>query len=429
MIRLLLVLALALACGQAQATTPVSFDAAVEAHEAGQLEAARSAFRRMAENGRFDAQFNLAAMLVNGEGGPGDPVEAALWMSLADEAGYEPAEEASDIIVGVLDDAQRAEWTRRLPGWREKFSTEAVFARHAPVFCADCQQPELSGNDRDRLGVAELIMDGKLTLERKPPRYPRDAASSRTVGIVAMGGWLAEDGTLEQPHVLYSDPEGVFDSNALWAFERWQWEWQIPPEERSSRYILQTIEFKLDHFKDDHRLERNLRQDLERGLASIEADALPAYSAAWTLDFIGLEPDPDRPGLLVHITHQAARQGMVRAQLDLADRLCAGDQVRPDTESCIFWLEQAGFSGDPRAQFLLSFRPKSLGEELAQDYAAAAIAQNYAPAVLAAIRREVQSAGESDSPRLASLLRALPHEWQRRNGDDPLIRRARELVE
>lgn len=422
-----LAIALCMAAVLARAEVPASFNAAVAAYDAGRHEPARDAFLRMARDGRTDAQFNLAAMMANGQGGTTDLPEATLWMTVASEAGYTGAQAALETLHGALDTNQRDRVDDRLAQWREDYSRSALHARHAPEFCAECERDYIGPDERHRLN--ELIREGELRLERKQPRYPPEAASNRIIGQVEMGAWLSVDGTLEQPHVLFSDPAGTFDDSAIRALKRWEFNWQVPVEDRSGFYMTQTIEFKLTQLKQNYRLERQLRRDLDNALEHADQNAFPAYIAANTLEFIGLEADPDQPSRLIDIMAMAARQDAVRAQVDLADRLRSGHDVEADRESGLFWLRHAAYHGDARAQFHLSRLESQIGESRARSFGAEAEASGYLPALLAGIRREMLGDCPPEPGRLDQLFESLPDRWLRNNREDELIQQAETLLE
>ncbi len=426
--RMVLAILACLGAGLLEARQPVSFDETVEAHAAGELEAARIAFRRMAEAGRVEAQFNLGAMLANGEGGPAQLVEAALWINLAAEAGFSLAEGASPTIQAALNEAQLAELERRLPTWRNEYSRSALLARHAPEFCKECEKGEQSASEAESYRIQALIDDKQLTVDREAPRYPRDAARSGAMGLVLLGGWINDAGDIEQPHVLFSDPEEVFDRAAMRAFSRWDFEWTDGAPESVPMYITQQISFTLDNRGAGSPYGSVTRQKLEADLEAASEDILAAYQAAWTLDFLKLQVDPENPGAIIEVTHQAARAGIVRAQLDLAERLRCGDDVVQDGRAHRFWLKQAAFEGVPRAQFLLSLKD-SLDPDFATALRESAAESSFLPARLAEIRHQVGQQEDADRQALAALLESLPRTWRKYHGDDAVMRRAEALVE
>lgn len=425
--RIVLAMLACLGASLVEARQPVAFDETVEAHAAGQLEDARASFERMAGAGRVEAQFNLGAMLANGEGGRRNVVEAALWIALAEEAGFEAARQALPTIKANLDQEQSADFEQRLPAWRDEFSRDALLARHAPEFCADCSDEEMSARDAESRRLDTLIRDKQLTVEREAPRYPRDAAGSGSMGMVLLGGWLNAAGELEQPHILFSDPKDVFDRSALRAFSRWRFEWADGEPEGTPIYITQQIKFTLENMGAGAPYDSISLKKLERQLDKADEDLLAAYKSAWTLDFLGLATDPDNPGAVIDITHQAARAGIIRAQLDLARRLHRGDKVEADIEAHRFWLKQAAFEGVPRAQFMLSLKD-SLDPEFTDALRTSAAEAGFMPATLAEIRQQVERREMADRGRLAQLLDSLPHDWRKYHGGDDMMRRAEALA-
>lgn len=418
-----------LAClgtGVVDARQPVSFDETVEAHAAGKLEAARIAFQRMAEAGKVEAQFNLGAMLANGEGGPADVVEGALWITLAAEAGFDAAEHAVPVIAGALDEAESREFQRRLTDWRERYARDVLLDRYAPEFCADCEASEVRVRSAEQIRLDHFTERKRLTVSREAPRYPREAARSNTMGVVVIGAWLNEDAEIEQPHVQFADPEGVFDEAALQAFSRWKFEWTAGPPEGTPIYIAQEIRFQLDSIGErvfDSMTLRRLRGDVRKW----NQDVLAAYQAAWTLDFMDEAVDPHNPAALVEVTHQAALAGIVRAQIDLAERFQLAEGVVESTEGNRFWLEQAAFEGNPRAQFLLSLKD-SIDPDFAAALRSSAAEDGFLPAILAEIRHQIESGNQADREALASLIGKLPRQWRKRYGKGEMMRRAEALA-
>ncbi len=418
-----------LACvgaGAVDARQPVSFDHAVEAHAAGELEAARIAFQRMAGAGKVEAQFNLGAMLANGEGGPADVVEGALWITLAAEAGFGAAERGVPAIEDALDEAESRELERRLPEWRERFARDALLERYTPEFCDDCQASETRARSAEQIPLAHFTERKRLTVSRQAPRYPREAARSNTMGVVVIGAWLNEEAEIEQPHIQFADPEDVFDQAALRAFSRWNFEWADTPPEGAPFYITQKISFRLDSAGQrvfDSMTLRRLRKEVRNW----KEDVLAAYQAAWALDFMDEEVDPDNPAAYVEVTHQAALAGIIRAQLDLADRFRHAAGVVESTQASHFWLKQAAFEGVPRAQFLLSLKD-AIDPDFAAALRASAAEQDFLPAILAQIRHQVETGEQANREALASLIDRLPRQWRKRYGESETMRRAEALA-
>src|SRR5690606_29413432 len=57
-----------------------------------------------------------------------------------------------------------------------------------------------------------------------PPRYPPQAQRRRIEGLVEVEFTVRADGSVAAARVLRSEPEGVFDREALGAIQRWRFE-------------------------------------------------------------------------------------------------------------------------------------------------------------------------------------------------------------
>lgn len=428
--RLLCGLAALLATATAPGAAPVAFDATVAAYEAERFEPARSSFQRMAEAGLPEAQFNLGVMTLNGQGGPANRVEAALWVRLAADAEYEPAVEAVEVLMEHLDDDQQSRYRQRLPEWRERHARSALLERYRPEACqSDCLEPgdgagpgstrmdvDASGSTRSD-EVLATVDDMALTADRTPPRYPRRAAEQAIMGRVILGGWVTGTGELRHPHVVDGFPEKVFDHAAMEAWTSWQFDWPDGPPDSAPTYISQQIVFTLDEMKEGP-TQRALSEAIEAG----EEDLHAAHKAVWMVERLELPvSEQARPESVVSIISRAAEAGVIRAQHDLSDRQARGDMVRQDRDAAVFWLKQAAFEGDARAQFELT-RWQRLDDDFRSDLQRAAARQGFLPAVLWALREQVTGPQGGDPDYLRELLDHLPDDWPHGEG---LIKQAR----
>ena len=66
-------------------------------------------FRKAADQGFADAQFNLGVMYGNGEGVPESYVRAYVWLSMAKTQGYENAKKAVEIVKNQMTKQQISE--------------------------------------------------------------------------------------------------------------------------------------------------------------------------------------------------------------------------------------------------------------------------------------------------------------------------------
>lgn len=420
------VLALACLCGlvAAEARLPVSYEDAVAANEAGHADVARASFRRLAESGFPNAQFKLGSMLLEGEGGPKDTMEGALWIRLATEEGHRPAIDTPPAELETLEPAQREMVDNRIADWRARYSRGALFATHAPVLCeADCLSGDSDGLRRPK-GSAEVILNGKRALlDQHEPIFPRELRRRGIPGYVQMGAWIGADGEFEHPHVIFSDPEWIFDGPALAALQKWRVEWVDGAPDADNRYVSQTIVFYLE----GRSWGRKARRQYERLIDDWDDDLAGAYRAArmaFTLEFGDLVGG--REGLVAK-THDAASAGLARAQIDLHDDLETANGVRHDDRAAAFWLRRAAFSGNARAQFLLSLRDDP-SPDFKQSLLYSAAEKGSVPAIMAVLRQQLASPETADRSQLSRLVELLPEFWYMVNPDQTLVDQAKQLI-
>ncbi len=85
--------------------------------------------------------------------------------------------------------------------------------------------------------------EGLRALVRVPPKYPRSAAENGITGWVMLEGTIDDDGSLSGIRVVESEPEGVFEDQAVAAFEQWRFE---TSDDQTGRQVHQRIDFALD---------------------------------------------------------------------------------------------------------------------------------------------------------------------------------------
>lgn len=413
---------------QAHAQVPVSFERAVAAFEAGEHDSARTAFDRMARAGFTEAQFNLGAMLLNGQGGEASLVEGAAWIQLAAAEGYEPAIETSEVLRGQFEADRLAEIDGKAAELRAEYGRQSLLDRHRPRLAevSENDEPAFESSSERRFGqsfnrIVTTIEGSRVQLEMNQPRYPRSAADNGIMGFVQMAAWLEPSGEVRHAHVVFAYPEGVFDREALRAYSRIRAEWLEEPPEQAV-YLPRSIAFTLDGLSSGPIL-----RELERGLEAHEDDLAAQYRLIWLSEKLSLnDVEPFDPDTVIEVSHQAAMAGVVDAQLDLARRFRGGGMLARDVDSSNFWLKQAAFEGNAQAAFELS-RCDLLDDGLRRDLRQAAIEQGHLSALLLAIRELTENPEQASAEEMAALLERLPPEFSR-NSRDPVLNQAREIA-
>ena len=84
-----------------------------------------------------------------------------------------------------------------------------------------------------------------IPIVRINPQWPREALLDRIEGWVEVEFTILPDGTVTDPVILNSQPQRVFDRNALRAVLRWKFKPRIVAGQAVSRRAVQTIDFSL----------------------------------------------------------------------------------------------------------------------------------------------------------------------------------------
>jgi|SRR5687768_1389886 len=86
------------------------------------------------------------------------------------------------------------------------------------VACASTSERPLTTEE-----ICEHERTGELAWTQINPDYPREAYAAKVTGWVLMEGSVGPDGDVVDPRVIDSEPAGVFDKNALAAFDLWRY--------------------------------------------------------------------------------------------------------------------------------------------------------------------------------------------------------------
>lgn len=84
-----------------------------------------------------------------------------------------------------------------------------------------------------------------VPLVRIPPMYPPLAQSRRLEGLVKVEFTVGEDGSVNQPVVVYSQPPGVFDRAVMMAIRHWKFESKVVDGKTVPWRTLQTVRFSM----------------------------------------------------------------------------------------------------------------------------------------------------------------------------------------
>ncbi len=80
-----------------------------------------------------------------------------------------------------------------------------------------------------------------VLVRTKKPHYPKRFSDRRVEGFVVIEFRITDDGVVQDPRIIFSQPEGVFDQYATAAAAKWQYEPRLidgSPAETIKRSLL-----------------------------------------------------------------------------------------------------------------------------------------------------------------------------------------------
>lgn len=347
---LLALIVISLAC-----FAKADFDEALTAYQNKEFPAAFAEFKRLAELGAHDAQFNLSAMYYRGEGVERDPVTAYAWMSVATEGkGSADAARKSAVekIYNNFDSAQKELADKQRVELIANYGEAAQAAKLAPVLVG-------TGDDSQSTRI----------IKQTQPTYPDAMQHLGKSGVVDLIFGVGKDGITRDFGVLHFS-EKEFVAGTVNALKSWQFEPAVV-NGRPTEVYGKTIRFnysiqgaKANEYK-VLQVMNERREKAERGTA------IDQYNYAYMLEvvpgFTGIKIDGSEANRWYYTS---AASGNPNAQYALGTNLLYGKACTPDAAKSMRWLEQAAGQGLPDAQYLLAIEMLS-GARLARNDSAA----------------------------------------------------------
>ncbi len=131
--------------------------------------------------------------------------QAQHWIAAADEAGV-----SADMVAQLTQDAERARATLKA----DALAHQALLAQAAAQAATAATQHE-----------TEVVPAAALTLVKyTPPEFPRQAREKALTGWVDVQFLVLSDGSVSDVSVVGADPVGVFETPAMDAVRKWQYE-------------------------------------------------------------------------------------------------------------------------------------------------------------------------------------------------------------
>ncbi len=325
---------LALAIAAMLVPVPASADlyAAAAAYQKQDFAASFQLYRELAELGRREAQENLAAMYVDGEGVKRDNALGYAWAVIAKENG---AGAGVQNIIDQLEPHMTSAARARVAEVQSQFGMAALTERLLPTphvpstpIAAPC-------------AFAKAADPGTY--------YPPEAKLAGVSGMVFLEATVAPDGRARNVRVWYSLPTKIFDQpGRRLAFDNKY----IPPRENGVA-ISCTIRFKVIFNISVNGAKPAASTELKKSTAETKSKAEAGDPSAQLLYGLLLETRPELNADQENVTSwyvKAAQAGVPIAQYMVGIRSLAG----VDEAKGLRWLQIAADAGQPDAQLALA---------------------------------------------------------------------------
>jgi TonB family protein len=111
-------------------------------------------------------------------------------------------------------------------------------------------QPPVANGQRQGVSGVTATIEFRLKdahVASKPihivrPEYPAKADDQRMIGYVAVDFTIEPDGSVSDPKIVQSFPDGVFDKSTLAVFPRWKFEPPVEPVSNKGHYLFRYLQ-------------------------------------------------------------------------------------------------------------------------------------------------------------------------------------------
>jgi uncharacterized protein len=303
------------------------------AYAKGDYAKAFNDFRELAELGQPTAQLDLAVMYARGEGTRQSDIYAYAWASLAAQNGLEKARVAAEKLRPML-----------APG-SEKVAAD-IAAQFGNAVLDARLNPKIVESEAANLGDPHRCHP----LRSYTNVYPLEARARGIEGNVYIEFTLMPDGRSRMPRIIYSVPEGVFDSATREALLHS--EFATAPAGQQPAPCTIFFQFLLGGGKSSSEYP-GLEGFVTKTRKSAEAGD-PGSQMLYGMLLVGL-PQLHKPrSEALPWFLKSAQSGVPIAQFQVGYSLLKGWGCDCDVNKGLDWLRRAAQSGQPAAEVTLA---------------------------------------------------------------------------
>lgn len=323
------------------APSSADFDDATAAYANKQYELAYHEFKRLAKIGNKRAQFNLGVMYLNGEYVENDLILAYAWGKLSEHKARPEFTQISQTIAQQLNPKELAKAEKAYDDLDELYGEAQIYSQLSPIVYQASTKKQKESPDY----TAE-------TIERKAPRYPKEAYYDRLQGWVTVGFEIHPDGTARNPYVMDAYPPNVFESATLKAVQKFKFNVNFKSGvDPYVTYARQTFEYSLENLVNANKLRQYYDERLQQLLSLAKQGSAKSqylYALAASSNFINKNNKMSQEEVNEWLL-KSAQNGHLEAQYHLGNNILRGKGCKVEKQKAVDWIVYAAEQGHPKS--------------------------------------------------------------------------------
>jgi len=303
-----------------------TFKKASKLYDEQQFEQAYNMYFDLAQIGHKPSQFNIGIMYLEGTGVKKDLIKAYSWVKLSDESKGQEQDLLSEIKSKIPESS--------LEHVEDYYSN--IYSQYSDEAIKQAYAPNVNNDEKETITPKAI--------KQSNPEYPTGASMRGYTGWVLLEFDLSSNGYPIDIIVVDSFPKGMFAKVSLTAVKRWRFE----PLETKERYKYK-MDFRLEGFaksdKQKYELLDDLREEAVGGNPSSQY-MHARYGGYNVADEASFSP--------TSWYYEAARNGVLNAQYELAERLFDGNGCEVNPDKALNWLKISAENDFAPSQFKLA---------------------------------------------------------------------------
>lgn len=307
-------------------TSKAGLKEAFKAYDSEQYQVAFDEFRSLAEIGNKVGQYNLGHMYLEGKGVPQDFVKAYAWIKLSDEGENKEQKLLAEIRSKVKDERHYL-IEQYYTGIYDQYSSDAIKKAY---------NPKIKDNEQKVTSLTPI--------EQKEATYPVRAQIEGYTGWATLDFNLSPSGYPVDILAVDSFPKDLFVAASLNAAKKWRFE----PNDTQRRFKYK-LDFRLEGMSNSNKRKYKelikIKKEASKGNPS--SQYLHARYGGYNLS----EKTNFSPASWFY---EAAQNGVLNAQYELAERLFEGNGCEVDSDKAFNWLRVSAENDFAPSQFKLA---------------------------------------------------------------------------